>query len=43
MVGRAEQFRAVATRYDKLDVMFLGAILAALTAVELRGLTVNTP
>ena len=43
LVGRAKQFRAVATRYDKLDVMFLGTVLAALIAVDLRDSTVNTP
>ena len=43
LVGRAKQFRAVATRYDKLDTLFLGTILAALIAIELRDSTVNTP
>ena len=43
LVGRAKQFRAVATRYDKLDAMFLGTVLAALIAVDLRDSTVNTP
>ena len=36
LVGRLKQFRAVATRYDKLDAMFLGGILAALTLIHLR-------
>lgn len=43
LVGRAKQFRAVATRYDKLDALFLGTVLAALIAVDLRDSTVNTP
>jgi transposase len=36
LVGRAKQFRGVATRYDKLDVMFLGTVLAALIVVQFK-------
>ncbi len=42
LVGRAKQFRAVATRYDKLDAMFLGPVLAALTLIHLGQSVVNT-
>ena len=36
LFNRLKQFRAVATRYDKLAAMFLGGILAALLAIHLR-------
>ena len=36
LVGRLKQFRAVATRYDKLDAMFMGGVLAALALIHLQ-------
>ena len=35
LFNRLKQFRAVATRYDKLAHMFLGGILAALISIQL--------
>ena len=35
LINRLKQYRAIATRYDKLDSMFLGTILAALTVIRL--------
>lgn len=35
LINRLKQYRAIATRYDKLDSMFLGLILAALLMIQL--------
>ena len=36
LVGRLKQFRAVATRYDKLDGMFGGLVVLCLAGIALR-------
>ena len=36
LVGRLKQFRAVATRYDKLDSMFGGLVVLCLAGIALR-------
>ena len=42
LFGRLKQFRAIATRYDKLATMFLGGVLAGLLVISLKCI-VNTP
>ncbi len=42
LFNKLKSYRAVATRYDKLAVMFLGGVLAAQLAVS-RKCIVNTP
>ena len=41
LFGRLKQFRAIATRYDKLAGMYLGGVLAGLLVVSLKCI-VNT-
>jgi transposase len=36
LFGRLKQFRAIATRYDKLAEMFLGGVIAALLVISLK-------
>ena len=36
LFGRLKQFRAIATRYDKLASMYLGGVLAGLLVVSLK-------
>ncbi len=36
LFNRLKQFRAVATCYDKLDVMFMGTVTAALLVISLK-------
>jgi len=36
LVGRRKQFRAVATRYEKLDGMFGGLVVLCLAGIALR-------
>jgi transposase len=38
LFGRLKQFRAIATRYDKLAAMFLGGVLAALLTISLKSI-----
>ena len=42
LFNRLKGYRGVATRYDKLAAMFLGGVLAALLAINLKSI-VNTP
>lgn len=42
LFNRLKNYRAIATRYDKLAAMFLGGVLATLLAVSLKSI-VNTP
>ena len=42
LFNKLKDYRAVATRYDKLASMFLGSVLAALLALSLKCI-VNTP
>lgn len=38
LFGRLKQFRALATRYDKLAAMFLGGVLAGLLVISLKSI-----
>ena len=42
LIGKMKQFRAVATRYDKLAASFLATIKLVLTFIKVRSF-VNTP
>ena len=42
LFNKLKNYRAVATRYDKLAAMFLASVLAALLAISLKCI-VNTP